>query len=245
MARKQRYQNPAVGDQIELRMLTFNSNNLADVTVEQVDVYYLDPQAKTADNPDGRRLLDTISGDAVTAEDTGQYMFILSADSPKYLIGKYIDVWTIRTSQDMPASTINNYFEIFPQLWYTSPVPIVYDFSFHFQPNRLRQGSRQYLMVEVIPNVPRSTDLARYYTNLAIGADLSITIEQQCGDCVPKERDLRVVVDDEPLTHREKCFGYYQLDTEEMECGIYDVTFKMEFGGNVYLSDRMQLQIYK
>lgn len=244
MTSKQRYQNPAVGDQIELRMLTFNSNNLADVTVEQVAIYYLDPDAKTAENPDGRRLLDTFTGDAVTAEETGQYVLTLSADSPKYLIGRYIDVWTISTSPDLPVSNINNFFEIFPQLWYTSPVPIVYDFAFHFQPNRLRQGSRQYLIVEVTPNVPRSTDLARYYTNLAIGANLSITIEQACGDCVPAERDLRVIVDDEPITHREKCFGYYQLDTEEMACGIYHITFKMEFGTNLFISDRMQLQIY-
>lgn len=244
MAIKQRYQNPAVGDQIELRMLTYNSNNLADVTVEQVDIYYLDPFEKTAENPDGRRLLDTFSGDAVTVEETGQYVLSLPTEAPKYLIGKYIDVWTISTTVDMPSSTINNYFEIFPQLWYTTPVPVVYDFNFHFQPNRLRKGSRQYLIVEVIPNVPRATDLARYYTNLAIGATLSITIEQACGECTPAERDLRIVVDDETITHREKCQGYYQLDTSEMDEGIYHVTFKMEFGGNVYISDRMQLQIY-
>ena len=75
MATKERYQNPVVGDQINLRMFAYNSNNFADFAdVEQVEIYYMDPEEITADNPEGRRLVETFDGAAVTVEDTGKYL---------------------------------------------------------------------------------------------------------------------------------------------------------------------------
>lgn len=241
----ERYQNPIIGNEINLRLFTYNSNNLRDVlSVEQVDIYFLDPYNITAENTDGRRLVETVSGSAVTIESTGTHLITITAETAKYTIGKYVDVWTINLEEDEPSQTIENNFEIYPDLWYTAPTPIVFDFDFHFQPNKLRKGSKQYLIIEIVPNVPRVSDLERYYQNLAIVSDLKITIEQECGNCLPAERDLRIVVDEESVGYREKRYGYYQLDTEDLSCGIYMVTFKLLFGNNTYISDRMPFQIY-
>lgn len=247
MATKQRYQNPAVGDDIELRLFTYNSNNLADLSaIDTVDIYVLDPTFVTAENPDGRRLVESFDGAEVTAEDTGTYLLTVTAEEVKYVIGTYIDVWTVRASDTQPANTITNKFQIYPNLWYSTPIPVVYDFSFRFQPNKLRVGSKQYLIIEILPNVPTAGDLRQYYENLAIVSDLSISIELNCGDCVPAEQDLRLIVDEELVDYREKRFGYFKLDTEELEmsCGIYDIWFTLEFGGNKYISDRFHFQLF-
>ena len=245
MATKERYQNPVTGDTINLRMFTYNSSNLTDVSeVEKIDIYFLDPNEISATNPDGRRLVETIDGSGVTLEDTGQHLITITASETKYVIGKYIDVWSITMESDEPSQTVENHFDIYPDLWYTTPIPVVFDFNFHFQPNKLRKGSKQYLIIEIIPNVPRGSDLERYYNNLAIVSDIKITIKQHCGDCVPQEEDLRYVIEEEDVGYRELRYGYYQLDTTDLDCGIYFVSFKLEFGGNVYISDDMPLQIY-
>ncbi len=143
------------------------------------------------------------------------------------------------------GATIEQPWKIYPDLWFTSPTPVIYDFQFRFQPNRIRKGERKYLRIEIVPQVPNAADLARYYETLAIVSDLKISIEQACGPCVPAESDLRLVIDKEDVTFREKRYGYWQIDTEDMDCGIYNVWFQMEFATNVYISDRYQLQVYK
>lgn len=242
----ERYQNPAVGDEINLRLFTYNSNNLADVTVQKVDIYYLDPTLQTPDNPDGRRLVQSFDGSVVTHVDTGTYMLQISATSDIYVIGTYLDIWTVNASSDQPSNAITNKFQIYPNLWYSTPIPVVYDFSFRFQPNKMRKGACQYLIIEIIPNVPSAGELRQYYENLAIVSDLKVSIEQDCGDCLPKERELRLIVDCDSVDYREKRYGYYQLDTEalDMDCGIYHIWFQLEFGGNRYISDRFHFQIY-
>lgn len=245
MATKERYQNPVTDDDVNLRLFTYNSNNLADVEdVVKVDIYYLDPNERTDANPTGKRFIETFDGSVVTLEDTGTHLLALTLESPKYVVGRYIDEWTLNVINDEELRVVNNYFDVFPQLWYTTPIPVVYDFDFHFQPNKLRKGSKQYLRIEIKPNVPNATDLQRYYENLAVVAQISISIEQACVPCLPAESDLRLIIDDEPVPYREKRFGYYQLDTEDLECGIYNVWFKLEMGSNIYLSDKMQLQIF-
>lgn len=245
MAEKERYQNPVVGDQVNLRLFSYNSNNFADFdSVEKVEIYYMDPTEVSAENPEGRRLVETFDGASVTIEDTGKYLLEVNLTEGKYVIGKYIDIWVVNVSVNEPSGSIEHVFEIYPALWYTTPMPIVYDFNFHFQPNKFRVGSRQYLIIEIIPNVPSSGELRSYYENLAIVSDLKISIEQHCGDCLPAEQDLRLIADKESVDYREKRFGYYQLDTEDMECGIYNVWFQLDFGGNIYISDKHKLQIY-
>lgn len=241
----ERYQNPAVGDQINLRLFTYNSNNLADLaSIEKVSIYYLDKNEVTADNPNGLRLVEEFDGSLVTVEDTGTHLLSVDLEEVKYVIGSYMDVWTVTANNTQPAHTIEQCFQVYPDLWYSTPIPVVYDFSFHFQPNKFRKGSKQYLIIEIIPNVPTAGDLRQYYENLAITSNLKVSIEQVCGDCLPAECDLRLIVDKESIDYREKRYGFYQLDTAEMECGLYDVWFQLELGGNVYISDRYKLQVY-
>jgi hypothetical protein len=239
---KERYQNPVVSDEVRLRLFAYNSNNRANIDeIEKVEIYFLDPAERSDANPDGRRLLQTVEADDITTEETGLYSVTITAENELYLIGNYIDVWycTVRTT----STTIENSFAIYPDLWFTTPTPIVYDFNFAFRPNRVRKGSKRYLMIEVTPNVPGHDQLAAYYQNLAIVSPIKIWIEQHCGECVPAEEDLRMIVDGESVELREKCLGYYFLDTTEMEVGMYDVWFEIELGENVYISEKSQLQI--
>jgi hypothetical protein len=242
-ATKERYQNPAVGDTVRLRNFFYNANNLADVSsVDKIEIYYLDPQARTAVNPDGRTLVQTIETADVTHEATGTYLASAFLEHPNYVIGNYLDIWSFYVNDTETIQTVTNMFQVFPSLWYSTPIPVVYDFNFHFQPNKLRKGSKQYLIMEIIPNLPRSSDLQKYYENLAIVSDLSFYMEKACDDCNPDETEM--IFEDEDVTYREKRFGYYQLDTEDLDCGLYNIWFKMEFGGNTFLSDKMQLLIY-
>lgn len=242
----ERYQNPVVGDTINLRMFVYNVNSLTDVnSIGQVDIYYIDKEEKCPTNPDGRRLVQSFPGTDVVSVDTGSYLLPLQTAVDQYLIGRYVDSWTLNVTDVDPVHNIEQFFDIIPDLWYTTPIPVVYDFSFKFQPNRLRHGSRQYLVIEVIPNVPRASDLKAYYENLAIVSQINISIAQNtCDPCVPKEEDLRLVVDDEPVHIREKRFAYYKLDTRDMDCGIYDVWFRLEQGENTFISEKNQIQIF-
>lgn len=242
---KERYQNPAVSDDLKLRFLTYNSNNLADVDeIQEVEIYLLDPSEVSETNPDGRRLVQTLLTADVEQEDTGHYSVTFTLEDPVFTIGRYIDVWKFTVPGDDDVISIEQRFQISPALWYTSDKPIVYDFSFRFMPNKLRMGSKRYLIIDITPNVPTGSELEKYYQNLAIAAPLKISIEQACVDCMPEEEDLRLLVDCETVEHREKCRAFYHLDTSDYAEGIYNVWFQMEFGGNTYISDKQQLQIF-
>jgi len=108
----------------------------------------------------------------------------------------------------------------------------------------MRKGEVKPIEIEIIPNVPRATDLCAYYENIAIASQLFVYIRQRCGDCVPCESDLQLIVDREPTFYKEKNRGYYKIDTNLFDCGIYDIWFELDFGTNVYISDTNQLQIY-
>jgi hypothetical protein len=252
MATKERFQNPVISDTVNLRFFTYNSNNRTNVdSISKVEIYYLDPDEVTDENPDGRRLIETIDAADVTLVETGQYLVSVDLVDAQYVIGNYIDIWYVayRAGEGV-VETEPKYFEVYPDLWYTSVAPVIYDFMFRFQPNRLRRGSKQYLIIQIKPNVRHASELEEYYTNLAIASPLKIYIEQECldNDCVPAEEDLRLVVDGVSVDYREKCLGYYFLDTSEdgldMSEGLYNVYFEMEFGESTYLSDKLQLQIY-
>jgi hypothetical protein len=240
----QRYQNPAVNDTIRLRLLTFNSNLPQNLdTINNVSIYYLDPYSITEDNPDGRLLVQTVAGSAVVNDAPGSYYLDLDVPSPQYVIGNYLDIWNVNFEPTSTAVSITKTFEIFPSLWYTSDIPIVYDFGFAYQPARIVQGSKKWLVIEIIPRVTRASELESYYYNIAISSVLYLSIARKCEPCLPQEQDLRIVIEDAVVEQREKVFGYYWLDTSEMEGGLYDIWFKLEFGGNTYLSDRSQLLI--
>ena len=247
MTAKERKQNPVIGDDLTLRLFIYNSNNRANVnSVEQVELYFLDPNEKTPDNPNGMRLVKTIPGTEVTFVEDGHYTITVELEPECFTIGKYLDVWCLETRECDPIIKVENLFEVKPDLWYTTPIPIVYDFHFAFRPNKIRAGSKRWLIADVTPNVPRATDLERYYTNLCIVSPLKISIEAACVECMHEESDLNLIVDRADVQFREKGQGFYFLDTDalEMDCGIYNVWFEMEFGESLYISDKQQLQIF-
>jgi hypothetical protein len=247
MATKERYQNPTIGDNLRLRMLTFNNNVYKNVhSIQKVEIYQLDNEDPT--DVSKRRLVETIDGANVTQDSTGQYSILLELVDPLYCIGQYTDIWFMAferyEEEECEIAPVEQYFEVVRDLWFTAPVPIVYDFSFTFQPNRIRHGSKQHLLVNVAPNVPRACDLQSYYLNLVVVSPLYISIAQRCGDCVPQEEDLRLVVDRKLVEFREKTLGYYFIDTTEWELGIYDVWFELDVAESVYVSPKSQLQIF-
>lgn len=237
---KERYQNPVCGDTINLRLFTYNSNNRSNVqSIEKVDIYTEDPITRNL------ILVETHSGSEVIQEETGEYVLQISAASPLYTIGHYHDEWSvIFTDGECAAATIKNSFQIYSNLWFTTAIPPIYDFNFDFRPNKIRKGTKRYLLIQIIPNVAKGADILPYYENLAIVSDLKVSMEQVCGDCVPAEEDLRLVIDRELVNYREKGYAYYFLDTTQFDEGVYNVWFELCFGENVFISDKNALQIF-
>lgn len=249
MSTKERNQNPVAGDLLNLRLFTYNSNHRQPVeAVEMVEIYFVDPTAVSEDNPEGLVIVDTVEAsniEEVSDDFGGHYKVTIAIEDLKYPIGHYIDVWHVKFNENQ-SGTVTNQFRVLSNLWYASDMPIVYDFSYGFRPNRVRKGEKRWLTVNVTPNVPSSSDLEIYYTNLSVASPVKIFIEKRCGDCVPAEKDLRMVVEGGEVQYRRDSEGYFFLDTEnlDMNCGIYDVWFELEFGESKYLSDSLQLQIY-
>jgi hypothetical protein len=246
MANKERYQNPSCGDTIKLRLFTYNSNNRSNVQdIEKVEIFFYDPNLRSSSNPEGLRLVQTITGSSIQQEDVGQYYVEVEAIDPLYTIGYYKDVWTINFEDEKcDPSKIENVFRIYADLWFTTPFPPIYDFNFNISPNKIRKGSKRYIAIQIVPNVPTGNDVLRYYENLAIVSDIKLSMEITCGDCVPAEQDLRLIIDNELISYREKGFAYYFLDTSEIDEGIYNVWFELNFGENTFISDKLPLQIY-
>lgn len=245
---KSRNQNVVVGDSVKLRFITWNSNNLTSISsVDHIDIYYVDCNGKTCTNPDGKVLIETIPGTSVVSECTGKYSYTLATSSPKYVIGKYHDVWNVQYKYGEPLAKVPKDFEIYPDLWITSTMEAVYSFDFRFQPNRIRQGSKKWLQIQIVPNVPRATDLLRYYENLAISSELKIWIELDCGPCPPNNdncRESNLIVDGDLVEERDKVFGFYKVDTTDWDCGIYNTWFELCYADNVEVSPKSQFQIY-
>jgi hypothetical protein len=190
--------------------------------------------------------VQTIQGSDVVQEAVGQYLLQLPMSSPTYTIGNYRDVWSVTfEGGDCTIADVKNYFRVYPNLWFTTPVPPIYDFNFTFRPNRIPKGTKRYLLIHINPNVPRGADILPYYENLAVVADLRVSIELACGDCVPQEQDLRLVVDRALVDYREKLYAYYFVNTCDMEPGIYKVWFELAFGENLFVSEKMELEIHE
>lgn len=244
MSNKERFQNPSIGDTVTLRMFAFNANAPKDFqSIEKVEIYYLDPTEVTDTKPDGRVLMATIDGGNVTKNRTGEYYFNLDLESPSYVIGRYLDVWYVTMQGDDP-STVEQTWKVYPSLWFTTPAPLAYDFSFDFRPNKIRKGSKRYLIISVIPNVPTAPDLTKYYAALIVSATIRLYVEMTCGQCMPAEADLRRIVDGEEVVYRERNEGYFQIDTADWDEGIYDVWCEMDLGDNLYVSEKQQIQIF-
>lgn len=246
-ALKDRYQNPTIGDTVRLKFFVLNSNMTAEVqAINEIRIYYLDQDVCKCDPVTmGRVLVQTIPASSVVNPTQGEYYIDLYLDPTIYTkLGRYVDEWEVVFQPGDTPANHDQLFQVFSELWYTTPIPIVYDFSFYFQPNKMRFGEVKSIEIEIIPNVPRATDLCAYYENLAISAQLFVFISQRCGDCLPCESDLRLVVDRQPTDYREKNRGFYKIDTRKFDCGIYDIWFELDFGTNIYISDTNQFQIY-
>lgn len=245
MATKERNQNPVLGDTIKLRLMAFNSNMFADVSgIEKVDIYHTN-ECKPNCPPPGK-LVQTVPGNQVVHDGLGKYYIEITPTGPDYTTGPYSDVWHVITRDDKVGQTTKQ-FNIYSDLWYFGTLPPVYSFNFNFQPNKYRQGSRKYMIINIVPNVPRATDLQQFYTNLAVVGELRISIEKACGPCpIPSEKDLRLVVDKELVEIREKVFGYYYMDTETLglDCGLYNVWFDFDFGDVHEVSPKSQIEVY-
>lgn len=244
---KERFQNPNCGDELKLRLFAFNSNFKKNVySIDKVEIYFYDPNEISQENPDGIRLVETINSTNISNDNVGEYGLTLNLSEPLYTIGKYKDKWYIKFEENEQCSvaTVDNNFEVYPDLWFTAPGPSIYDFSFYFKPNKITKGSKRYILIEVVPNVPKGNDIERYYNNLAVISEMKIYIEKNCSDCLPQEKDLRMVVDGKTVSFREKRFGYYFIDTSDMDEGIYDIWFELSYAENVFVSDKGQLQIY-
>jgi hypothetical protein len=250
MALKQRGQNPVEGDTVRLGFCVFNGGDFADpASVSQIAIYKLYATDQTDDNPLGRVLVTTIAASNITRDDVGRYHTDVLLTYPLYTQGRYQDEWTLTLDPDGEPAVSDMDFTIYPNAWFVDAMPIVYDFSFQFKPNRVVMGSKKYIEIMVSPNVPRGTDKQRYYENMIVGGDLYVSIEQKCGDCMPEEQDLRLVVDRQLVTERDGCHGYFFLDTSEdgpgFACGLYDCWFEVNLGPNVFISEKEPLQLYK
>ncbi len=235
MAVKERNQQLLCNDTAILRLYEYNGDTAASVNaISKVEIYKLDHH--------DRQLIQTVT--SVTVDGIGQYSIQVPLPSPLYTIGKYIDLWYINFTEDQCPGTRSFEFEIGPDQWYANSDAFLWEFAFSFRPIKFRKNERKNIVVEVTPNVPHISDLERYYAALASFPNLFISIEMRCGDCIPQEHDLRLVVDRAPVLMTSNRLGRYFLDTTELECGIYDVWFELDLGGNTYLSPRNQLQIY-
>ena len=131
MATKERYQNPVVGDLIKLKLFVYNSNNFANVqSIQKVDIYKVENTSANIENQNESYLVQSISGSEVVNESTGVYLLNLQTSAPAYTIGYYYDVWTVVFENTESPTQIINIYQIYPDLWYSSPTPIVYDFNF-------------------------------------------------------------------------------------------------------------------
>ena len=243
---KERYQKPVCGDTVNLRLFTYNSNNLSNVkSIDEIKIFTVDPTLMSAANPEGLRLVETISGTAVQIAKTGEYVLPLYLNPELYGIGTYYDSWTVTFENGECASAdIRNTFQINSDLWFTSASPILYDFNFQFRPNRIRKGTKRYVLIRVTPNVPQGADLISYYENLAIVSDIRVSMEISCGECVPAETDLRLVVDRHLVEYRQDSYAYWFLDTTQLDEGIYNIWFETTAGENTFISEKYALQIF-
>ncbi len=241
----QRNQAPVVGDTVRLKFFSFNGGDFADPSeVQSVEIYKLFDVDATTENPFGRTLIATIVAADIVRDDCGKYHVDIVLASPAYSAGRYQDDWDIIFEVDSPVATSVMDFQVFPSTWFTDSMPIVHDFSFDFRPNRVRKGSKKFLEVRLTPDVPRGTDKQRYYENMAAAGQIFISIEQKCGDCLPAEKDLRLIVDRICITERDGCGGFYFLDTNDFDCGVYNVWFEACLGTNTFVSDMQPLQIF-
>lgn len=238
---KDRYQMPTVGDTVRLRLMSLNQYTFSDLeSINQVDIYLYDKCQPGCPLPP---VVTTIPGTQVVRESEGNYYVDLVTSSPDFMIAEYQDVWRIFTKNNQ-AGSVTKKFKLYQDQWFFSSLPPVYSFTFKFGPNKIRKGSKKYLAIQVVPNVPKACELENFYAAMAISGVIKINIEKSCGPCLLEEKDLRIVVEDQIVELREGANAYYYLDTTEMDCGIYNVWFELDVNNTVEVSSKYQMEIF-
>lgn len=246
---KERFQNPNCGDTLRLRLFSFNSNEKSNVhSIEKVEIIFLDENERTEQNPTGEIVYKTIPTGEIENPTEGEYYVDLvlqtNDNGDPFIIGRYIDRWYIQFEENETCTQnkINNFFEVFPSIWFTSSGPNIYDFDFKFKPNKITKGSKRYIVIEVKPITPAIDAIQQYYSNIAITGNLKINIEKSCSSCPTDENEI--IIEDQLIEFREQNLGYYLLDTQELDEGIYNIWFKLEHGDLIYVSEKNQISIF-
>ena len=235
------------GDTLRLGFCSFN-NGLTNPAggVTQVAIYQIDAVERTDSNPLGKSLVTTITEGIINDSD-GRYHVDIQLNYPQYVVSRYEDIWTSVFDIGGEPCQSDFEFKISPPIWFTDTMPLVHDFNFNFMPNRVVKGSRKWLELKVEPNLPHGSDKRRYYENVVLGGELYVSLYAKCGDCLPKEEGLRLLVDRELVVEREGCRSWWLLDTtdDQVPCGIYDLRMELDLGENIYISEALPLQIYR
>lgn len=246
---KEKYQTPALGDTVRLRLYVYNANALTNFkSVDAIAIYFLDPNSRTEINPDGRTLVEQITTSTVVQTAIGKYYVDVELAEDTYVLGNHLIQWTLVYENELNCqSIVENKFTIFPRLWATSDLPLIYDFDFTFRPNRITLDSKRWLTVEIIPKVQNADTFNQYYAGIALSSNLTVSICKRCGGC-PSDDDDDLVVDADPVQFRERGTGYYFLstgeDTDFEEQGLYDIWFNLTYGECHFRSPIFQLEIY-
>lgn len=243
---KERFQNPTCGDNISLRLFTYNTNDKQNIeSISKVEIYVSEYDLKSTTNPEGLRLVQTIDGSEVINNAIGEYYIQFLIENPIYTIGTYKDVWYVKfDSLNCNETKISNEFKVLSDVWFADTDVPIYDFNFSVQPTKIKKGTKRYLIIKTLPNLKQGSSILPYYENLALSSDLKVSIEIECGNCVPQEQDLRLIVDKKLVNYKEKNSAYFFIDTEEYQEGVYNIWFELNFKNNVFISDKLSFQIF-
>lgn len=254
---RERYQRPVLGDTVKLKILVYSSNQKANAhQVLGVTIFYLDIDQRSEGNPDGRIEVAAVLPANISNDAPGEYSVDLELNQVDFRIGDYVDRWEfLFEDADNYPGIIENDFTVYRDLWYTSPKPLIYELGFNLSPNKIVQGTRKYLRVDLDVYAPDASTREAYYYSLATMADVHISIVQDEGEGYdPQVPGNNTIVNWSPVQFREDNSGYYLLDTSvdprpqmngaAMPNGIYLVQFRAGLGETLHLSPRFHLQIY-
>lgn len=260
MATLFRYQNPVLGDTLNLDFYAFNNNRPVDVQeFDRVDIYFLDPAEITTDNTDGRIIKASVSASNIQQVETGHYRLPVLLTDTLYQVGNYVDIWYAKYNSDDPDFyPVENQFKVFTSLRETHGEPFVYDVDFKFSPKKVVKGTKRYLTISFRPVV--HTDIGdrfveeeildRFYYSLRSTGNVYIRLElfEGCGYSTNPYMNIKTDPEWTPIEIRGDNEAYYLLDVTEdqddFDIGVYWAQFKVEIQGQTIISPKFYLQIY-
>lgn len=254
---RERRENPVIGDTINLRVFTYSSNSRADIyQMDSVNIYYLDKEQATEANPEGRVHITSIPANQIFHPSQGEYQVVLKTNPVDYRVGTYIDRWEgLFEIDDSRPGVIENYFNIYRDLWYTSPIPLVYEIGFVYSPTKILSGSKKYIRTDIEIYTRDKSIVEQYYYYLRGLQSIQFRLTLDEGpDYDPVVSENNIIQDWAPMSFAEDRTAYFLLDTSidprpsrsgrPLPLGIYLIQFKAALGETVHLSPKFRLQIY-